>query len=174
MNDIERAQKGDKEAFNRLILENKSKFYKTAIVILKNKQDAYDAIQEALLSIYNNISKLNNVDSFNAWSKRILINKCYDVIVKNKKVIDINQKLERNYDDIIEDKYECEDEIVIILDKLDRELRLVAMFYYYDEMSINEISKILNIPEGTVKSRLARARKKLYNVLKQEGDDLDE
>lgn len=173
MNDIEKAMKGDSEAFSRVILEYKAKFYKTAILILKNEDDAYDAIQETLISIYHNISKLNNPDSFGGWSKRILVNKCYDIIQKNKKVVDITQKAERNFDEMIEDKYDCEDELVGILDKLDKDLQLVAMFYYYDEMPVNHIAKVLNIPTGTVKSRLSRARKKLYDILKEKGDGIN-
>ncbi|MBR3133206.1 MAG: sigma-70 family RNA polymerase sigma factor [Clostridia bacterium] len=171
MNDIEKAMKGDSEAFNRLILEYKSKFYKTAILVLKNEDDAYDAIQETLISIYHNISKLNNPEAFGGWSKRILMNKCYDIIQKNKKVVDITQKAQIDYDEMIVDKYDCEDELVGILDKLDKDLQLVTIFYYYDEMSVGQIAEVLNIPEGTVKSRLSRARTKLYDILKDEKGD---
>lgn len=171
MNDIEKAMRGDIEAFGRVIQEYKAKFYKTAILVLKNEQDAYDAIQETLISIYNNISKLNNPEAFGGWSKRILMNKCYDIIQKNKKVVDIYEKAERNFDEIIEDKYDCEDELVGILDKLEKDLKLVAIFYYYDELPINQISQVLNIPEGTVKSRLSRARQKLYDILTAEKGD---
>lgn len=168
MNDIEKAINGDIEAFNRIILENKTRFYKTAILILKNEQDAYDAIQETLISIYKNISNLKSANNFPSWSKRILLNKCYDIIQKNKKITNLNDKIQRDYDELIEDRYECEDELGIVLEKLDKDLRLVAIFYYYDEMSVTEISKIMNIPEGTVKSRLSRARAKLYTILNEE------
>ena len=57
-------------------------------------------------------------------------------------------------------------ECVKILENIEPDLRLTVTLYYYDELSIKEISKVLNIPEGTVKSRLARARGKLYDILK--------
>ena len=71
-----------------------------------------------------------------------------------------------NYDETVEDSYNCEDELVKILENIEPDLRLTVTLYYYDELSIKEISKVLNIPEGTVKSRLARARGKLYDILK--------
>lgn len=166
MSDLEKAMAGDKEAFSRIIIQNKESMYKTAIVILKNEDDAYDALQEALIKMYRNISKLQNKEMFKYWSKRIIINSCYDLINKNKKVVNITTKLTENYDETVEDIYNCEDELVKILENIEPDLRLTVTLYYYDELSIKEISKVLNIPEGTVKSRLARARGKLYDILK--------
>lgn len=166
MSDLEKAMAGDKEAFSRIIIQNKESMYKTAIVILKNEDDAYDALQEALIKMYRNISKLQNKEMFIYWSKRIIINSCYDLINKNKKVVNITTKLTENYYETVEDSYNCEDELVKILENIEPDLRLTVTLYYYDELSIKEISKVLNIPEGTVKSRLARARGKLYDILK--------
>ena len=70
--------------FGVLLEENKLKFYKTAKTILKNDDDVYDAIQEALISIYQNYEKLENKNYFSTWGIRIVINKCYDIIRKNR------------------------------------------------------------------------------------------
>ena len=168
MSDLEKAINGDKEAFSRIIIQNKEEMYKTAIVILKNEDDAYDALQEALIKMYNNISKLENKEAFKFWSRRIIVNSCYDIINKNKKVVNIETKLTENYEESREDTYNCEDELVKILEKIEPELRLTVTLYYYDELSTKEIAEILNIPSGTVKSRLSRARGKLYEILKEE------
>lgn len=61
---------GDKEAFSRIIIQNKESMYKTAIVILKNEDDAYDALQEALIKMYSNISKLQNKEMFKYWKQK--------------------------------------------------------------------------------------------------------
>lgn len=172
MSDLERAIKGDKEAFSRIIIQNKEAMYKTAIVILRNEDDAYDALQDALIKMYRNICNLQNVDAFKSWSRRIIMNSCYDIISKNKKIIDINTKLTNIYEETREDTYECEDETVKILDNLEPDLRLTATLYYCDELTVKEISKTINIPEGTVKSRLSRAREKLYEILKAERREL--
>lgn len=173
MSDLEKAMHGDKEAFSRIIIQNKNAMYKTAIVILKNEDDAYDALQEALIKMYKNINKLENIQAFNFWSKRIIVNCCYDLINRNKKVIDITSRLTENYEETREDIYDCEDSLVQTLEKIEPDLRLTATLYYYDDLSTKEIGEVLQIPVGTVKSRLARAREKLYEILKEERREIN-
>ena len=174
MSDLEKAIKGDKEAFSRIIIQNKESMYKTARVILRNEDDAYDALQDALLKMFRNIQNIQNSEAFKAWSRKIIVNSCYNIINKNKKIIDINSRLINIFEETREDTYECEDETVKILDKLEPDLRLTATLYYYNELTVKEISQIINIPEGTVKSRLSRAREKLYEILKKKGVRNDE
>ena len=169
MDKVELAKKGDAAAFTELIEENKIKMYKTAKAILKNEDDVCDAIQEALMSAYKNISKLNNNAFFSTWLIRILINKCYDICNKNKNraVVDID---ETNDEELrVYDTYD-EGDTRAILDNLDEDIRSVTVMYYYDDLSVKEISQIMNIPEGTVKSRLSRARAKLYDIIGKEGE----
>lgn len=173
MSDLEKAMHGDKEAFSRVIIQNKEAMYKTAIVILKNEDDAYDALQEALIKMYRNISKLENKEAFNFWSRRIIVNCCYDIINKNKRVVDITTKIAENVEETREDVYDCEDSLVQTLEKIEPDLRLTVTLYYYNELSTKEIGEILQIPVGTVKSRLARAREKLYQILQEERREIN-
>lgn len=173
MSDLEKAINGDREAFGRVIIQNKESMYKTAIVILKNEDDAYDALQEALIKMYKNIDKLQNKEAFNFWSRRIIVNCCYDLINKNKKIVDITTKLTENFEETRVDIYDCEDSLVQILEKIEPDLRLTVTLYYYNDLSIREIGEILEIPVGTVKSRLARAREKLYEILKKERSEIN-
>jgi len=168
MSDLEKAIKGDKEAFSRIIIQNKESMYKTAIVILKNEDDAYDALQDALIKMYKNIKNLENIEAFKFWSRRIIVNCCYDIIKKNKKVIEIETILTETFEETREDIYNCEDGLVKTLEKIEPNLRLTVTLYYYNDLSIKEIGEILQIPVGTVKSRLARAREILYEILKEE------
>ena len=166
MDDLSLAQKGDKEAFSRLIGEVEIKLYKTAMAILKNDDDACDAIQETLISAYKKIDTLQTKEYFKTWIIRILINKCYDMIRMNRKVVNINERLRENTENFYE-MYCVESELESILKKIDSDLRTVTVLYYYDDLSINEIANILNIPDGTVKSRLSRARasiSKIYQI----------
>ena len=87
MDDLELAQNGDNQAFARLIEPLKVKIYKTGMAILKNDDDTCDAIQETLESAYKNLKSLNEAKYFSTWIIRIMVNKCYDIIRKNKKVI---------------------------------------------------------------------------------------
>lgn len=173
MSDLEKAINGDREAFGRVIIQNKEAMYKTAIVILKNEDDAYDALQDALIKMYKNIDKLQNKDAFNFWSRRIIVNCCYDLINKNKKVVDITTKLTESFEETREDIYDCEDSLVQTLEKIEPDLRLTVTLYYYNDLSTREIGEILEIPVGTVKSRLARAREKLYEILKKERSEMN-
>lgn len=173
MSDLEKAMAGDKEAFSRIIIQNKEAMYKTAIVILKNEDDAFDALQEALIKMYRNIEKLESKDAFKFWSRRIIVNCCYDIINKNKKVVDITSKLTENFEETREDIYDCEDELVKTLEKIEPDLRLTVTLYYYNDLSTREIGELLQIPVGTVKSRLSRAREKLYEILKEERREIN-
>lgn len=164
---VELAKSGNQEAFSKLIEEEKLKLYKTGMSILKNDDDTCDAIQETLIKAYNNIHSLKSNEFFSSWLIRILINQCYDIIRKNKKVVAINEQVIINQDTYYE-IYSQDSELENVLNSIDTDLKMVTILYYYDEFSIREISDTLNIPEGTVKSRLARARDKIYSILKEE------
>ena len=167
MNNLELAKNGDSQAFARLIEEVKLKIYKTGMAILKNDDDTCDAIQETLESAYKNLNSLKEEKYFSTWIIRIMINKCYDIIRKNKKVSYINEKMQIN-DSGYYDMYCSESELESVLNQIDSDLKTTVVLYYYDDMSVSQVSEILNIPEGTVKSRLSRAREKLYDILKKE------
>ena len=141
--------------------------YKTGISILKNDEDTCDAIQETLINAYKSLNTLKNNEYFSTWIMKILINKCYDIIRKNKKIINIDEKIKLEQDMYYE-MYSQESELEVVLNKIDKDLKMVTVLYYYDDLSVSEISEILNIPDGTVKSRLSRARNKIYAILKEE------
>lgn len=168
MSIINEAKKGNNEAFVTLIEQYKTQMYKTAKAILKNEDDVCDAIQEALISTYKNIQNLKNEKYFKTWLIRITINKCYDLIEKNTLN---NNKIEKT---ICFEEVEKSNDIVSKMDlnmalkAIDNDLRIVTVLYYYDDIAIKDISDILGIPAGTVKSKLSRARGKLYEILKQE------
>ena len=156
--------------FTELIEKNKIKFYKTAKIILKNDDDCYDALQEALICIYKSYEQLNNKEYFSTWATRIVINKCYDLLRKNRKHI---ISFEENYESEIQsskyDEYDIDQYgIQKAIECLNDDLKLIIILYYYDDFSIKEISKIVEIPEGTVKSRLSNARNILKKELKKE------
>ena len=170
MDDLDLAKQGDYEALEREINKIKYKLYKTGMAILKNDEDVCDALQETLISIYKNIYRLEKNEYFSTWAIRILINKCNDIIRTNKKITNINEKMQIdtiNYYEI----YEKESTLEQVLNEIDENLRLITVLYYYNDLSVSRISETLNIPEGTVKSRLARARMKIYELLKDEGGE---
>lgn len=162
----------DKELFIKNVNENRIKMYKTAIAILKNEDDANDAIQEALMSAYKNYYGLREKAYFSTWIIRILINKCYDIINKNKKIAFIDDSITQNTTGE-NDNYDVENSLEWVLNKIDKDLKDIVVFYYYDELSVSEIANILEIPQGTVKSRLSRAREQIGKIIKREEGEFD-
>ena len=167
---VNEAKDGNVEEFVQLIEQNKLKLYKTAKAILIEEEDVNDAIQETLISAYKNREKLKNSKYFTTWIIRILINKCYDIMSKNKvyqnkviKITELQRAENRHYSQIDI----ATSDLINALDKLDEDLRLVTVLYYYDDIKVKEISEIMDIPIGTVKSRLSRARERLYEILKE-------
>ena len=174
MENLDYNVEGSPEAFETLLATVKVKLYKTGMAILKNDDDTCDAIQETLISAYKSFNTLKEKKYFSTWITRILINKCYDIIKKNKKISYINEQMEQQGDASYYDIYKEESSLEKVLNLISQDLKLVTVLYYYDEFSIKEISEMINIPEGTVKSRLARAREKLYEILKkEEGDGIE-
>ena len=164
---------GSPDTFETLVNNVKLKLYKTGMAILKEDDDTCDAIQETLISAYKNFDKLKEKRYFSTWITRILINKCYDLIKKKKKITYLNQQLEQPENASYYDIYSEDSILERVLTNIDSDLKLVTVLYYYDEFSIKEISEMINIPEGTVKSRLSRARERIYEILKmEEGEDI--
>ena len=159
--------------FSEQVNKYRNQLYYTAFTILKNEDDVCDAIQNALISTYTNLNKLQNNQFFSTWMIRILINKCYDIAKANQKIYsNVTDISEYNSDDNLKkyDTYDSDSIIENVLNHIDDDLKTITILYYYNDYSVNEISKILEVPEGTVKSRLSRARSKIYEIIKSEED----
>lgn len=149
----------NKERFTNKVLDAETTLYRVSMSMLKNEKDCEDAVQDAILIAYERLSTLKNEDYFTTWLIRILINVCNKQIKKRRKVYQ---------SEIMTDIGENDDysniEIKEIFEKLPLKIRTVIMLYYGEQFSVKEIKDILHIPEGTVKSRLAKGR----NILKIE------
>lgn len=171
---VKKAKQGNVNEIGSIILENMSTLYRVAFSILKTEDEIYDAISSTTVIVFEKINTLKNEEFFKTWMTRILINECYKIYNQNKKIIYLENcnKQEEAYND----KY-VDFEMRNLVKNLDRDLREVVVLYYFEEFSVKEISKIVKIPEGTVKSRLSRARKELGKVLlknnEQERSDLN-
>lgn len=151
----------DDQIFVNLIQRNKVSLYRLAKGIVKNEHEIEDAISETILKSYENLNQLKSLDSFKPWIMRILANECYNILRKKKR-IDLQGNMEA-FNLVCEDTNEHE--LMWAINKLDEGFRTILVLFYYEDMSIKDISKILNISQGTVKSRLNRAKAKLKNVL---------
>jgi RNA polymerase sigma-70 factor, ECF subfamily len=168
--DVKLAKSGDKVAFSALIDCHRLALYRVAKGILDSDYDAADAIQETIISAYTNIGDLNKDEFFKTWLIRILINECKKILRKSNKSVFIEEITEQ----AVLDNYPSDNTTSNFVNMLELSLKQVTVLYYYEDFSVKEIAKILKIPQGTVKSRLSRARSELLKLMAEKGDDSHE
>ena len=137
-----------------------------AYLYLKDKYLAEDVFQEVFIKVYKNFSKLKKSSSEKNWIMTITINTCRDVlriswfkkVILSKDVYDDSfVDICENVDDKVINKIQYEELLKQVMN-LPRKYKEIIILYYYEELSTRDISKVLRIPEGTVRSRLFRAR----------------
>ena len=160
---VSKAKKGNREAFLGLIDENRLNLYRVARGILKDKEDIEDALQNTVVHSFEKINSLKKDEYFRTWIIRILINECNEILRKNKRVMHLEDNTNT---EIYSDSYENMD-LTRAINSLSEELRLTTVLFYFEDMSLRNIAKVLEIPEGTVRSRLTRARTKLREVMSE-------
>ena len=150
--------------FEQIVRESQDTMYRISMSMLKNEHDAQDAVSEAILKAYENLHKLRREEYFKTWLIRILINECKKVLKKSSKTTLLeNEKLPEISD---RDNPYISIEIGDAIDSLPKKIRLGVIMFYVEDYSIKEIKRVLNIPEGTVKSRLNKGRTLLKEKLK--------
>lgn len=150
---VKQAKKGDKEALLRLVMSQQAEYYKLAYVYMKNEEDALDALQDMIIILYENISKLRKEESFYSWSKTILVNSCRKKLREKTKLIFLEEVEEESVDGVYA---ESEDRILLErhMSGLSEIHQEVIRLRYFLDLDYESISEILKIPLGTVKSRL--------------------
>ena len=177
---IHDAQKGDLDAFNRLILAYQDRVYSQAFRVLGDSQSADDATQEAFISAYKHLSSFRG-GSFRAWLLRIVTNACYDELRRRKRrpitslepVDDAGDEIESPHwiadpgelpeDNIV--RSELGHAIQNCLDQLPEDFRVVAVLVDVQGLDYLEAAGVIGTPLGTIKSRLARARNRMRECL---------
>lgn len=149
-----------KEVFAELVRENKVPMYRLAYGILRNQMDAEDAVSEAVVKAFERLNSLRDPEKFKPWIMQIVANEARKLYGKKKRV------------DLVEDASEMKlyhedtkNELWDIVVRLDEKSRAVVILFYYEQLSLKEIGGVLDISEGTVKSRLFRAKEKLRVLL---------
>ncbi|ELC8416217.1 sigma-70 family RNA polymerase sigma factor [Clostridium perfringens] len=163
---IKESMKGNKESFGILIKNNKEYLYKMAFLYVKDEQDALEVIHETVYRAFLNIEKLKKAKFFNTWITRILINVSIDFLKKKGK----NEMLDESTP-IIKEKCEISTEekldLYNAIDLLNDNYKTVIIMMYFNDMKIKDISKVMEIPESTVKTYLRRAKQALGEILKE-------
>lgn len=148
------------EAFSRMVQAYTPNLYRLALGILHNREDAEDAVSESVLKAYEKLHTLRKKESFQAWLMQITANEAKRIYEKNKRVSPV-ENMEDYMPDFRDEYHELWDMVM----ELDTVYREVVILYFYERFSVKEISSILHIAEGTVKSRLSRGKKQLREQL---------
>jgi len=157
--------------FENNVKLNMKRAYFTALGFLGSHDSAMDMSQEAFIRAYRSYKKFDHTKNFFTWYYKILRNLCFNFIRDNKNKTDLsyieNREVEgksENPGDVVE-KQELYDNLEVAISKLDFEEREIIILKEFEEHSYKEIAELLNIPIGTVMSRLYYARKKLGRIL---------
>lgn len=162
--DVILAQKGDKKAFIRLIKATEISMYRVGKAIVKTDSECADVIQNTILKAYESIQSLREPKYFKSWIIRIVINESKLLLKSNRRYVLFNS-MESNIRGHVADSQRAL-EIQESVDALDSHLKMIAVLFYYEDLPVKEISRLLKVPEGTIKSRLFRIRETLTHSLK--------
>ncbi|MEA4874511.1 RNA polymerase sigma factor [Anaerorhabdus sp.] len=179
---VKKVKKGDSEAFSELYSATYQKMYFFALSLSKNEQLALDIVQDAYILVIQNLVSLKDESMFIAWFNRIVYttsmkylkneNKC---IMLDPTVVDTIATNEDGMDPLAKVVKDEEAKLMLTcIGKLTPKLKAVIILKYYEMMKEKEIAKALEIPIGTVKSRLKEAKNKLKKMIEEEEVDLDE
>ncbi|MCC0631775.1 RNA polymerase sigma factor [Clostridioides sp. ZZV15-6388] len=151
----------DKTTFINNILESEQTLYRVSKSILGNDQDCEDAVNNAILKAYEKLDSLKEQQYFKTWLIRIVINECNSLRRKQFNILPFEEILNNKK---VEEKDDYSD-LYIAIQGLSKKIKIPIVLYYIEGYSIDEIKEILDIPQGTVKSRLSRGRKLLKTKL---------
>jgi len=177
---VELASRGDGGAFERLVLRHQNSVYSQALRITGDRQDAQDVAQDVFIRIYRSLSSFKGDCAFSTWVYRVCSNMCIDFMRKNRKnaalslaVIETDDggEIELDIPDLSDsphERYETTERMEILercLSALPADMREILILREIQGLNYQEIADSLMLEEGTVKSRLSRARKRLCALL---------
>lgn len=180
---VRRVQEGDQEAFRALFERYHRRAYAVALGVVKNKQDALDVVQDGFVKVHRHIGKFQGQSSFYTWLYRIVMNLSIDHIRRrrNAKGLEYDDKVGRD-DELAGDgtllprildsnpgktviRRELLGRIQSALDELPEHHRAVILLREVEGLSYEEMAAVLDVPKGTIMSRLFHARKKMQASL---------
>ncbi|WP_167555394.1 sigma-70 family RNA polymerase sigma factor [Gottfriedia acidiceleris] len=164
---VERAIKGDEQAFLSIMHEHKLSLYKTALAYLKNKDEALEAIQEVTFRAYQSIKTLREPNYVKTWLIRIMINYCQDCIKMNQRVTFDEEYISQQGTNEDYNYIEIEE----AMSQLDDTLQQLLHLKYFHDVKIKDIAIMWNRPEGTVKTWLNKALRSLRGILEEKGEN---
>ena len=181
---ILRVQQGDANAFEALVTAYQKQVYNLALRTVGNPEDAADLSQEAFLRAYRSIGSFRGDSKFSVWLYRLTTNICIDFLRSRGRKPTVSLTVEGDDEeseelDVADERYDPEENFQRAelqravqrgLNTLPEEFRTILILRELEGLSYAEIGEMLHLEEGTVKSRLFRARSRLCEFLKQDGN----
>lgn len=170
---------GDANAFTVLVDRYKDLVFTLALRMMKHREEAEEVAQDTFIKVYKSLNKFKGDSKFSTWIYRVAYNTCLDRLKKNKRqqyTVEINEYTEHqiktldNALDKIEAK-EREQAMQDCLALLPSEDSFLLTLYYFEELSLEEIGKIVDLKINNVKVKLFRSRKKLATILRKKLDN---
>ncbi len=170
---VVRASGGDRDAFARLVATRITRLDAAARLITRDPERAKDAVQEAFARAWRDLPALRDPERFDAWLRRLLVNACIDELRHAKRHSFEVELTEIQHPAIADSAIAVADRDVLerAFRRLDTEHRAVIVLHYYLDLPLPEIAAALRLPDGTVKSRLHRARSLLRAALDADARD---
>lgn len=172
---IDRARRGDADAFALLIASRERPMGRLAMAILGNAADADDALQEALTSIWLGLPGLRDTERFGVWADRIVVNACRLTLrrrvrarIRLTDVALVDDERAVSGDPAFDERLVRRAAIDQAFGRLNASERAILALHHLEDRPLIEIAGILDIPNGTVKSRLHAARKALERAMNAE------
>jgi RNA polymerase sigma-70 factor (ECF subfamily) len=165
--------RGEVLAFEQLVASRTDRTFRIARAILGNDADASDATQDAFVSVWRELPRLRDVDSFDAWLGRILVNSCRTQLRVRKRVREISLDItadRSNPGPTISDQVGDSDLLAHAFERLDPDKRTILVLHYVDHRPVATIADALSVTVGTAKWRLSEARAALQRALVAEGE----
>lgn len=153
-----------KEQLGDLIIASQETMYHVAKTLLRNDEDCADAIQEAIVKAFSRLHTLRSDSYAKTWLIRILINECYTLMRKERKLVSLE---DYPVEDAAQEHADYSD-LYEAISRLPQEIRLSVTLHYMEGYSIKEVAQLLDTTESAIKNRLMRARKKLRIELEPE------
>lgn len=149
------------EEFERRVLALTQPLYRLCASLLRREQDREDAVQACILLAWERRRQLRDPEKFKPWIMRILVNCCHSLLRRTQRELLLAQPPDASGP-------EAEQPLSLLLTPLPEQYRAVLTLRYQEGMSVKEMAYVLRLSEAAVKSRLARAREALREILKED------
>ena len=173
---IDRILQGETNLFAVLVDRYKDMIFTLSLKMIKNREEAEEAAQDTFIKVYNSLSKFKGDSKFSTWIYKISYNNCLDRLKKNKKedlnisIDEFSSHLVKTMDNALSALVDTERKQAIqnCLNLLPSDDNFLLTLFYFEDQSLEEIGKIMNINANNVKVKLFRSRQKLATILKKQ------